>query len=66
MCIVLDELKNSLLSNAKDICIEILKNELIETLNVPVFGRFIFLLFLIDCYFKGKFSKKEPINSTTT
>lgn len=43
MCIVLDELKNSLLSNAKDICIEILKNELIETLNVPVFDKFIFL-----------------------
>jgi len=36
MCIVLDELKNSLLMNAKDICIEILKNELIETLNCPV------------------------------
>lgn len=36
MCIVLDELKNSLLSNAKDICIEILQNELAETLNTPV------------------------------
>ena len=47
MCIVLDELKNSLLSNAKDICIEILKNELIETLNVPVFGRFFFWFVLI-------------------
>lgn len=36
MCIILDELKNSLLSNAKDICIEILKKELNETLNCPV------------------------------
>ena len=36
MCVVLDELKNSLLVNAKDICIEILKNELTETLCCPV------------------------------
>lgn len=37
MCSVLDELKNSLLSNAKDLCAEIIKNEIKETLNVPVY-----------------------------
>lgn len=36
MCAVLDELKNSLLYNAKDICTEIIKNEIKETLNCPV------------------------------
>lgn len=43
MCSVLDELKNSLLSNAKDLCAEIIKNEIKETLNVPVYEFKIFL-----------------------
>lgn len=36
MCNVLDDIKNSLLGKAKDICLEILKNELREKLNTEI------------------------------
>ncbi len=36
MCNVLDDIKSSLLGKAKDICLEILKNELKEKLNKEI------------------------------
>lgn len=41
MCKILDDIKHSLVLNAKDICREILKNELSIFLNTTVFFKYI-------------------------